>query len=39
MEKYVAAELDLLNLASADVISASIEYDENETEEDRFISV
>ena len=38
MEKYVAAELELVALAAADVISVSIEYDENETEEDRFDS-
>ena len=36
MEKYVAAELDLVALTAADVISVSIEYDNNETEEDRF---
>ena len=36
MEKYVAAELELVALAAADVISISIEYDENETEVDRF---
>ena len=38
MEKYVAAELELVALAAADVISVSIEYDDNETEEDRFDS-
>lgn len=38
MEKYVAAELELVALAAADIIAVSIEYDENETEEDRFDS-
>jgi hypothetical protein len=37
-EEYVAAELELVALAAADVISVSVEYDENETEEDRFDS-
>ena len=38
MEKYVAAELELMDLATGDVISNSVEYDENETKEDRFDS-
>lgn len=38
MKKYVAAELELITLATADVISTSIEYDDNETEEDRLIN-
>lgn len=38
MEKYVAAELEVVALAAIDMVSASIEYDENETEEDRFDS-
>ena len=38
MEKYVTAELELVALAAADVISVSFEYDENETELDRFVS-
>ena len=33
MEKYVKAELEVLE-AAAEVISTSITYDENETEED-----
>ena len=36
MENYVNAELELVAVASADVISVSIEYDENETKEDKF---
>ena len=38
MEKYVKAELEVLD-AAADVISSSITYDENETSEDKFFSV
>ena len=38
MEKYVAAELELMDLAIGDVISNSVEYDENETKEDRFVT-
>ena len=38
MERYVTAELELVTLAAADVILVSIEYDDNETEEDRFTS-
>ena len=38
MEKYVKAELEVLD-AAADVISSSITYDENETTEDKFFSV
>ena len=38
MEKYVKAELEVLD-AAADVISSSITYDSNETNEDKFFSV
>ena len=38
MEKYVAAELELVDLATGDVMSHSVEYDENETKEDRLDS-
>ena len=38
MEKYVNPELEVLD-AAADVISSSITYDENETGEDKFLSV
>ena len=38
MEKYAAAELELVTLSVSDVISKSVEYDENETQEDRLDS-
>ena len=39
MEKYVKAELEVLD-ATVEVISSSVTYDENETKEDMlFISV
>ena len=39
MEKYVKAELEVLD-AAVEVISSSVTYDENETKEDMlFISV
>ena len=38
VEKYEIASIEILTVAAADVISASVTYDANETEEDRFVS-
>lgn len=38
MENYEIASIEILTVAAADVISASVTYDANETEEDRFVS-
>ncbi len=39
MEKYEIASIEILTVATGDVISASVTYDANETEEDRFDTV
>ena len=39
MEKYVSPEIELYPVLATSVILASVEYDENETEEDRFQTV
>ena len=39
MEKYVNPEIEVLAAATADVISSSVTYDENEVKEDNFFSV
>jgi hypothetical protein len=36
MENYVSPEIKLYSVLATDVISASVVYDANETEEDRF---
>jgi hypothetical protein len=38
MENYVSPEIKLYSVLATDVISASVVYDANETEEDRFVS-
>ena len=39
MENYISPEIKLYSVLASDIISASVEYDENETEEDKFQTV
>ena len=39
MENYITPELELVSIAAVDMLTVSIEYDDNELMEDSFVSV